>query len=390
MRVLVITQQFPNAAEPLASPFNRQMVAALARRCPVQVLAPIPWYPGARQLSRWSQAGRLLQVPAREVIDGLEVHHPRFLHPPRMGRRWAGWLYARSLAGEVRRRRGSFDVLFSSWAYPDGHAAVLLARQSGVPAVVKVSGSDINVVGRLPGVEQNLRRTLPQAGRIVAVSRPLGEAVAALGVARERIEVITNGVDQALFHPRDRQEARAALGHGGDTRSWCLYVGRLEPVKGVAELLEAFGRLARSRADVRLAIVGDGSLRQACARSAASLGDRVLLAGSQPLEAVPRWMAASDLLVLPSRAEGTPNVALEALACGRRVVATRVGGTPDVITGPELGELVAPGDPEALARALSGALGQAYVPEEVARAGARHGWDESARRLEAALQGALA
>jgi glycosyltransferase involved in cell wall biosynthesis len=391
MRVLIVTRLFPNATDPSFSTFNRQQFAALARRCEVSVLASIPWFPGARLFSRWSAAGRLVEVPREERIEGIRVVHPRYVHLPRLGRGAAGALYAASLAREVLRRRGDHDVVLGSWAYPDGVGAVALARLMGVPAVVKVHGSDMNVLAKMPSIARNLRWALPRARRVVVVSRPLGDVVASFGVARDRIDIVPNGVDADLFRPRDRAAARAALGHGGDARRWLLYVGRIEEDKGVLDLLEAFSLLARRRSDVRLAIVGDGKARAACERAASGwLGERILVVGPRPLEDVPRWMAACDALVLPSWAEGTPNVVLEALACGRRVVATRVGGTPDVVVGPELGELVPPRDPAVLADALGRACDTPYDPEAVARAGARGSWDESARRLEASLQAALA
>jgi glycosyltransferase involved in cell wall biosynthesis len=257
--------------------------------------------------------------------------------------------------------------------------------------VVKVHGSDMNVLARMPPIARNLRWALPRARRVVVVSRPLGDVVATFGVPRDRIDIVPNGVDAELFRPLDRAAARAELGHAGDARRWLLYVGRVEEDKGVLDLLEAFALLARRRTDVRLAIVGEGKVRAACERAAGGwLGERVLVAGPRPLEEVPRWMAACDALVLPSWAEGTPNVVLEALACGRRVVATRVGGTPDVVVGPELGELVPARDPAALADALGRACDTPYDPGAVARAGARGSWGESARRLEASLQAALA
>ncbi len=390
LRVLIVTREFPNAVNPFASAFNRQQFAALGRRCDVEVLATIPWFPGARLLSRWSAAGRLGEVPGREEIDGLEVAHPRYLYLPRFGRLLGGLLYAASLAREVLRRRGRYDVLLASWAFPDGVGGVALARLLGVPAVIKVHGSDMNVLAKLPAVALNLRWALPRARRVVAVSRPLADSVAAFGVPRERIDVLPNGVDPGLFQPRDRAAARAELGHAGDARRWLLYVGRLEEQKGVLDLIEAFTRLARHRTDLRLVMLGDGSARAACQRAAAAWpGDAILVVGPRPLEQVPGWLGACDALVLPSWAEGTPNVVLEALACGRRVVATAVGGTPDVVTGPELGELVPPRRPDLLAEALARAADAVYDPATVARAGARHGWDESARRLERALREAV-
>ncbi len=391
MRVLIVTRLFPNATDPFFSPFNRQQFAALAKRCDVSVLASIPWFPGARLFARWSAAGRLVDVPREERIEGLPVVHPRYLHVPRLGTNAAGALYAASLAREVLRRRGQHDVVLGSWAFPDGVGAVALAKLLGVPAVVKVHGSDMNVLAEMPAVARNLRWALPRARRVVAVSRPLGDVVASFGVPRDRIDIVPNGVDAELFRPRDRTGARAELGHAGDARRWLVYVGRLREDKGVLDLLEAFSLLARRRTDVRLAIVGDGEARAACDRAAAGwLGDRILVAGPRPLEEVPRWLAASDALVLPSWAEGTPNVVLEALACGRRVVATRVGGTPDLIAGPELGELVPARAPAVLAEALGRAVDTPYDPSAVARAGARGGWGDSARRLEASLRAALA
>ena len=76
MRVLVVTKIFPNAVEPLSAPFNRQQLAALGRRCDVEVLATIPWFPGAGAFSRWSSAGKLSAVPRHDWIDGLAVAHP--------------------------------------------------------------------------------------------------------------------------------------------------------------------------------------------------------------------------------------------------------------------------------------------------------------------------
>src|SRR6185437_10251940 len=118
------------------------------------------------------------------------------------------------------------EVLLGSWAYPDGAATVMLAHALGLPSVVKVHGSDLNVIARIPSVRAHLRALLPRATRLVAVSRALADELAALGVAREHIAVVENGVDASLFQPRDRAEARAALGLPAAGRV-AVYVGRL-------------------------------------------------------------------------------------------------------------------------------------------------------------------
>src|SRR5215510_7209197 len=109
MRVLCVTKIFPNAVEPLSAPFNRQQLAALGRRCEVEVLATIPWFPGAGVAARFSPAGRLTRVPARDRIDGLEVTHPRTLYVPRVGHALSAGLYAASVLPALLRRRGRFD-----------------------------------------------------------------------------------------------------------------------------------------------------------------------------------------------------------------------------------------------------------------------------------------
>ena len=380
MRVLAITKIFPNAAEPLSAPFNRQQFAALAKLCELEVLATIPWFPGAGLLARWSSAGKLGVVPRRERIAGLEVTHPRTLFVPRLAHVAWGPLYAASIAPALAIHRGKIDVVLGSWAYPDGFAAVIAAAILGVPCVVKLHGSDINVIAKLPGPRRLVAWALSRAARVAAVSRPLAEEVIALGVPRDRVVVVMNGVDGDLFKPRDRAAARAELGLSAGPLA--VYVGNLKPEKGVLDLAQAWQTVARDVPDANLAIVGGGPL---AGELAAQLGARATLVGAQPLERVPLWMAACDVLVLPSHVEGTPNVVLEALASGRRIVASAVGGIPDLITSPVLGTLVPARDPDALAAALATALRTAYDPAEVSRLGARGGWAASAAALHRVL-----
>ena len=380
MRVLAITKIFPNSAEPLSAPFNRQQFAALGERCDLEVMATIPWFPGAGLVGKWSSAGKLARVPMRETIAGMDVVHPRTLFLPRLAHATWGPLYAASIAPVVARYRNKVDVVLGSWAYPDGFAAVVAARLLGVPAVIKLHGSDINTLAKLPGPRRMLAWALPRAAKVVAVSRPLAEEAIALGAPRDRVAIVMNGVDGELFFPRDRAAARAELGLPGGPLA--VYCGNLKPEKGVMDLAAAWEHVAAAMPDATLAMVGGGPLED---ELAAKVGASVRLVGPQPLERVPVWMAAADILVLPSHVEGTPNVVLEALASGRRVVATAVGGVPDLITTPALGALSPPHDPDALADAIAHALRTSYDAAEVARLGARGGWAASAAALHDVL-----
>ncbi len=387
LRVLAITKIFPNAAEPLSAPFNRQQFAALSRRCELHVMGTIPWFPGAGLLGKWSTAGRLARVPFRETIEGMTVTHPRTLFVPRYAQGAWGALYALSIAPLLARYRGKVDVVLGSWAYPDGFAAVIAAKLLGVPCVVKLHGSDINLNAKEPGPRRMIAWSLPRAAKVVAVSRALADEVVALGVPRDRVALVMNGVDAELFHPRDRAAARTELDLPAGPLA--LYVGNLKEEKGVLELGEAWKVVARELPEATLVVVGGGPLKGALEAIVGPLGDRVRMVGPRRLETIPTWMAAADLLVLPSRAEGTPNVVLEALASGRRVVASAVGGIPDLITSDELGTLVPPRAPDALAAAIVRSLHSPYNPATVAALGARGGWDASAAALYEVLVGAV-
>ena len=385
LRVLVITKIFPNAAEPTSAPFNRQQIGALAQQCHVDLLGTIPWHPGAGLLAGRTSAGRLTKVPRREEIDGLDVRHPRTLFVPRVAHGLWAPLYFASLAPRVLSYRGKVDVVLGTWAYPDGAAAVALARLLGVPAVVKLHGSDMNSIAKLPGPRRLLRLALPRAAHVVAVSRALAAEARALGVSEARVTVVMNGVDAGLFHLRDRGLARADLGLPAHARI-ALFVGNLKESKGVLDLAAAFAAIATQHPTLHLAIVGGGEAQPPLEALAARWPGRVTLAGPRPLPEVPTWMAACDVLVLPSWAEGTPNVVLEALASGRRVVASAVGGIPDLVTDPMLGELVPTRDPGALSAALGRAALLDYDPATVAARGARGSWADSAARLLQVLE----
>ena len=388
MRVLVVTELYPNQISPTFAIYNGIQCAALSRLCEVDVRATVPWFPGARRFKDRSAAGQFADLPAEEEVRGVRVRHPRFLIIPKVGQPLSPLLYAASIWPGVRALRGQVDVVLGCWAFPDGLAAIMLARLLGAAAAVKVHGSDLNVLPQDPKLRALIRWGLPHVDRLIAVSRPLGERAVELGVPRDRVQVVANGIDRELFHPRDRAQARAKLGLpvGGKL---LLYIGRLDRAKGVNDLAEAFTRLEAAHPDLRLAIVGGGPEQAACEKLAAAHPGRVFATGALPMPQLPDWIAACDILTLPSWNEGTPNVLLEALASGRRVVATRVGGIPDVVSGPKLGELVPARDVPALAEALARAASTPYDPDEMTVA-APYSWPESAARLRDVLAEAVA
>ncbi len=388
MRVLVMTRLFPNALEPLWAPYNRQQFGALGKLCEVEVLSTVPWFPGARFLKR-SMAGRLVDVPAEDRIAELRVRHPRYLRAPGFGHGLAGLLYAASLAPLIRRERDRFDVLVAAWGYPDAVAAVILGRALGIPVAVKLHGSDLNVLAKTPSIGANLRWALPRADRVLAVSRPLAQAAVALGARPDHTTVLMDGVDGGLFHVRDRREVRRALGLAEDGKI-ALFVGNLLKEKGAQDLVTAFAELAPQRRDLTLLVIGQGPMKAELEARARVIGPQLQILGPRPHAEVARYLSAADLLTLPSWNEGTPSVLLEALASGRPVVMTAVGGIPDIVDRPLFGELLPARDTHALRAALDRVSSANLDEHEISRQSGLRDWSESAATMKLELERAIA
>ncbi|MEN9578287.1 MAG: hypothetical protein RJA70_1296 [Pseudomonadota bacterium] len=377
MRLLAITSVFPNSLLPKYAPYTWQQCEALSKRCDLEIFATIPWFPMPSQLARFNYWGRDLgPVPSQETLLGLDVQHPRVLRIPKLGFSIAAATYAASIAPRVRRLRP--DAILATWAYPDGAAALLLGSALGIPTFVQVIGSDLNIVAKKASARAQLRSLLPRAAGAIAVSAPLARELTVLGA--KRVEVIRTGVNTRVFCPRSRADARERLGVNAQAKL-VLFVGRLHKEKGLAELLDALEHLVAGPNSAELVVVGEGPYRRELERRGAKLGARLRLTGEVGLEGVADWIAACDVLALPSYGEGTPNVVIEALSSGRKVVATDVGGIPDLVTLPIQGELVPPKDVQHLAEALGRVLSQPYDETEVASSIEAFDWDENARRV---------
>ncbi|HEX7090785.1 MAG TPA: glycosyltransferase [Longimicrobiales bacterium] len=221
-----------------------------------------------------------------------------------------------------------------------------LARSLAIPVVTTVHGfTGGGLKNRV--YEWLQRRAFRRFDAVVAVSRPLGEALGRAGVPRHRLHVVPNAWPGDR-HLEERDAARRALGVPADAFH-IGWVGRLSPEKGPDVMLEALGQL-RDLPFVA-SFIGAGPEQPALERRAARLGlaKQVLWHGVLPEAG--RWFRAFDVLVLSSRSEGTPIVLFEAMAAGVPIVATRVGGVPDVL-GEGAALLVEPEAPAAIARAL--------------------------------------
>ncbi len=338
MRVLVITNLFPNNQEPGRGIFNKQQFLRLQKHCSIRVIAPLP-------LSSQN-------ISAEETIENIKVYHPRYLAIPFIGRLLSGYTFYLSIKNLAKQILHDFpyDVILATWAFPDGFAASLLSKDLNKPLVIKLHGTDINVGLQSPLRKKMIASSLHHASKIIAVSRPLKEKVKGLGINEGKIELLGNGVDKNLFKPMDKQSCRKQLGFDPN-KKYILFVGNLVAIKGVNDLIEAFKQLDEN---FILNMIGTGDLSTQLQHTIDHYGlsDRIRLQGRKPHQEIAVWMNASDIFCLPSLNEGCPNVIVEAVGCGVPIVATKVGAIPELLMNYSQSILVNPKDSVGLAQAI--------------------------------------
>jgi len=260
------------------------------------------------------------------------------------------------------------DVVYAHFLVPAGLIAAVAGR---APLVVTAHGRDVRNIGAIPGVATATRLVVRRAATVICVSRYLQrELETKLPEARGKVEVVSSGVDRERFAVTEAPAGPPAF----------LCVGALDERKNVVRLADAFAQLDEGT----LTFAGDGPLRSQLAER-----DRVRLLGRVPHDEIPSLLGESRVLAQPSLIEPLGQALLEAMACGRSVVATRIGGPPEFVP-PEAGVLVDPLDVDAMARALEQAAALPCPNAAAREATAEHDVRRQAERIEAILSRATA
>ena len=398
MKILSLTSSYPRFQGDATAPFIESIVTHIAREGPeVHLVLP--------EHREWSR-------PA--VQDGVHFHTYRY--SPR--RSWTPWGYSQSLEAGVKlhrslyglapfvfysarrkclelARRKRFDVVHAHWLMPNGVIAAAVSERLGLPLVISLHGSDISVSERSSWMGALARRCFARAAAVTAPSEDLLERARGLG-ATGILEVIPYGADVEALRPDKlaAQQVRDRLAPRAED-VLVLGLGRLVHWKGFEFLIDAIGRLRAPAPEVRLVIAGDGDLAGELARRVQrlDLGERVSFVGMVMRNEVAAYLAAADIVAVPSvhfrgYVDGLPNVALEAMAAGKPLVATRVGGLPQVIRDGENGFLVEERNDEALAEAILALARDAKLRERMGRSGQALirdslNWDVVGRRFVA-------
>ena len=394
--VVMVTTSYPRFPGDGVGSFMEPIAKGVAARGH-EVHLVAPWHPS---------------ITRGKSEDGVHFHFFRYAPVPSLN--FFG--YAESLRADTRLRgaiwaiaplafaAGAFKalrvaqkrratVVHAHWVIPGG--VIALPAAIGRPLVVSLHGSDVFIAERNAMAGRAARAVFGRTQWVTACSDDLRQRALSIGADAARSETVPYGVDTGRFAPDAavREEVRRAFDLGDDPV--IFGAGRLVRKKGFEFLIDAVRALGARFPTVRLVIAGDGDLRDELAARSADLGPRVRLVGNQSQDVIARLAAAADVVAVPSvhdeagNVDGLPNLALEALATATPVVATNVGGLPDVIDDGVTGRIV----PERDAVALAGALGDMLDGRDAARAmglAARakvardFGWARVAERFETA------
>jgi glycosyltransferase involved in cell wall biosynthesis len=257
-----------------------------------------------------------------------------------------------------------------------------MREESGIPNVCSLRGSDINLYPHYGKISMRLtKKVISGTDQLISVSNALKLVAGTVATPKREIRVIYNGCDLEMFSPdreiRNRLRRQLAL---TERDRAVIFVGSIARQKGIYELLEAFGRLKADYTGLRLILVGDGPDRNSAEEAVIrkGLADAVHFTGRQSGQNVRGYLNAADFLVLPTHAEGLPNVILEGMACGLPVIASHVGGIPEVVNE-DTGVLAPPADAPGLTESIRHALEKNWDSAHIRKSMGRFTWERNVR-----------
>ncbi|PHR83632.1 MAG: group 1 family glycosyl transferase [Colwellia sp.] len=360
--ITIITNLYPLPWEPNRATFNRQQFAQLDDEFDQSILVPIAfpeWFSHRKEIK---QTKNLRYVP--------------YFYLPKIGRRFYSvfmflsllmhsgwWLFTKKP-----------QIILASWAFPEAVTASWLSKLFSCRFFFKVHGSDINLHGKIPARAQQIVKAAKRASGILSVSKALADEMVAMGIETDKISVIYNGVD----HQKFGIQTKAPL--NGD---YLLYVGNLKRDKGVIELIKGFANIHDNYPELNLVYAGSGVEKKCLLElsKALNIADKVQLLGSVEHHKLPALITHAKALVLPSYNEGVPNVVLEAMACGTPILATKVGGIPEVVDEKICGRLIQPRCEMAVANGLTYLLDQNWNKDKIKAHSKKFTWENNKRQL---------
>jgi len=378
LNCLVVTTLYPNKIQFRHGVFVENRLKRLNNQgLTATVIAPVPWFPVKSRF--FASYSKLVDIPAYELREGIEIYHPRYLVIPKIGMLFTPFFLAISIYRQIKRLLAqgyTFDFIDAHYYYPDGVAAAMNALVFKKPLSITARGTDINLIPNF-----NLpRKMIIWASKVatynLAVCEALRQKMLEIGVEENTTHVLRNGVDLQVFTPLVREPLREKW---QVSAKLLLSVGYLIERKGHHIIIEAMLELP----DYLLFIVGDGEWSEKLKNLAEQLGvqDRVRFIGEVGQPELTELYNIADALVLASDREGWANVLLEAMACGTPVVATNIWGTPEVVQAPAAGLLCRERTPAGLVEAIKQLFASYPDRAETRRYAETFSWDETTTGL---------
>ena len=380
MKILFISETFPDAAHPATGTYNFALCRELARANEVRVIAPRSWIDVVR--------GKRSHASEDVRSAGIEIAYPTRWYTPSFAQGYYGGQMWWSMRPALNRltRNWKPDAVLSYWAHPDGECGLRAGLRFNAPSAVIVGGSDVLLLPKDPVRGHCVRRVLSESDTVITVSDGLRESCLELGIPSDRVRTIRQGIDPHSFHPGNQAEARARLGLSlASGEKMAVWVGRMVGLKRVDLLIRACRLLRESGQRVKFCLLGDGPCRTEWQQLAVAEGvaDQIHFLGAVGHDRLADWYRAADVAVLCSSSEGLPNVLREAVACGTPFVSSDVGSIRE-IAEPPFSELVPCSDAEALARGIATVLNGSHA--QAAKLFIPRTWTETAHDTHALFE----
>jgi hypothetical protein len=387
IKVICLAEMYPSSVNPYVGSFiHSQNRALMEKGIEIKVISPVPWVPFP--LSLQEQWAKLNRIPREEILDGIEVYHPRrFVIPKRFGFHLNGFLYYKFIRQFVMEllNRFNFNLIHAHVALPDGFAGALLGREVQRPLIITVHGKDTanaqwSTVHRNPHCKAAIFNAFRYSSKIVAVSNYVKRSTLEVypSLDERKIVVINGGVGLQKSHRREKRQSDIIT---------ILSVGALIPLKGHEFTIGAMKEVVKVFPNCRLVIIGEGEEKKKLIRQVTEGGlqDFVNILNILPHDQLVRLMAMCDIFVLPSWAEGLGIVYLEAMALGLPVIGCKGQGVEDVVRHGVTGFLVEPKNSQELSALLLKLLRDEEVRQKIGEAGQKtilnnYRWEDNAAK----------
>lgn len=288
-----------------------------------------------------------------EVIEGIHVHRFKWLEPKKFKAlvhfkgfkdsfRLITYLISLFFSLVLIVRKHNIDIIHSHSVIPTGFIGVIVGKIRRRPVFITSHGMDINNFENNPFFKRLITFSLNNCNNAIAVSEDLAKKMRFLGVNKDNITILRNAIDTNKFRPLKNKKLRKYY-KINDKIILILFVGYLDRFKGIFELIDAFYEINKNT-NTMLMIIGEGPKEDELKKRASQLKLKksVIFTGKLKPENTNKYYQAADIFVLPSHTEGTPLVVIEAMACGLPIVASNVGGIPEIVINNENGFIITP------------------------------------------------